>query len=77
MLTTLKITRLTIDKVAKVEVEKLPSVDEFEFCQRSVTIWTEQGEKFELILEAASAKSLEFVEASEWLTPTLYKPKKE
>ena len=29
MLTTLKITRLTIDKVAKVEVEKLPSVEEF------------------------------------------------
>jgi hypothetical protein len=77
MITTLKITRLTIDKVAKVEIEKLPSVEEFEFCQRSVAIWTEQGEKIELILEAASAKSLEFVEESDWLTPTLYKPEKE
>jgi hypothetical protein len=73
MMTTLKITRLVIDKVDKVEVEKLREVSELEYAERSVTIWTEEGDKIEIILEAVSAKNLEFVEESDWLTPKLYK----
>jgi hypothetical protein len=77
MLTTLKITRLFIDKVAKVEVEQLHKVEELNFCQRTLTIWTEEGDKYELTLEALSADNLEFVEQSDWLEHKLYKAKEE
>ena len=77
MLTTLKITRLYIDKVTKVEVEKLWNNGELDFSQRTVTVWTEEGDKYELILEAVSANSLEFVEESDWLEPKLYQPAQE
>ena len=77
MMTTLKITKILIDKVEKVEVEKLPESQDFEFAQRSIIIWTEQGDKYELILEAASSKNLEFREVSDWLEPKVYKGSKE
>ena len=75
MMTTLKITRIFIDKVDRVEVEKLGEWQEVEFCQRAMTIWTEEGDKYVLILEAASAKNLEFQEATDWLNPKVYKGK--
>ena len=72
MLTTLKITRLYIDKVTKVEVEKLWNNGELDFSQRTVTVWTEEGDKYELILEAYTASNLEFVEEPDWLEPKVY-----
>jgi hypothetical protein len=77
MFTTLKVTKLYLDKVEKVEVEKLHKVEELDFAQRTITVWTEEGDKYELTLEAISADNLEFVEQSDWLEPTLYKPTKE
>ena len=77
MLTTLKITRLYIDKVEKVEVEKLHNVEVCDYAQRTITVWTEEGDRYELILEAISADNLEFVEESDWITPKVYKSTQE
>jgi hypothetical protein len=66
MFTTLKVTKLYLHKVK-----------ELDFAQRAITVWTEEGDKYELTLEAISADNLEFVEQSDWLEPTLYKPTKE
>jgi hypothetical protein len=79
MLTTLKITRIWIEHIDKIEVEEAKKYDELDFGQCEMTIWTTKGEKFELILKADTAEQLEFRKPSEgeWLTPKVYKGRKE
>ena len=80
MMTTRKVTKILIDKVLKVEVERLeaePMVHDFEFKQRAILISTEGGEQYELTLQAASAKSLEFQDLTDWVEPLVYKGKEE
>jgi hypothetical protein len=73
MLTTLKITRIWIEQIEKIEAEDFNAHEEFEFAQRSLTIWTTEGEKYELILQADTPDRLEFKKPPDWLTPQLYK----
>lgn len=76
MMTTLKITRIWIEHIEKIEAEEARPLDELGYCQKSITIWTTKGEKFELILQADTAEQLEFKKQDEsWLTPKVYKGK--
>ncbi len=76
MMTTLKITRIWIDDIKKIEVNKVEEFDELELSQCHINIWTTKGEEFELILQAKTAKELEFRKPDEsWLSPKLYKGK--
>ena len=74
MITTLKITRIWIEQVEKIEAEELKPVEELGYSQRSITLWTTEGEKIELILEAETSDQLEFKKPDDsWLTPKVYK----
>jgi hypothetical protein len=77
MMKTVKITRIFIDKVAIVEIDKLGEESAFDFTQRTITITTEEGDKYEFILEAASTTNLKLLEVSDWLNPKVYKGKEE
>ncbi len=78
MMTTLKMTRVTIEQIARIEVEEPKEVLEKEFSQRYLIIWTKEGEMYELILKADEVSNLEFKKVtSDWLSPKLYKPKVE
>lgn len=74
MMTTLKITRIWLEHIEKIEVEEVRDFAEPGYAQRGITIWTTGGEKYELILEAETAKQLEFQrpEPESWLTPKVY-----
>jgi hypothetical protein len=73
MMTTLKITRMWIEHIEKIEVEEPKTFDELTYGQRNMTIWTTDGEKVELIFQADTAKQLEFKKPDEsWLTPKIY-----
>ena len=74
MMTTLKITRIWIEDIEKIEVQEAKKYDELEFSQCELTISTTKGEKFELILKADTVEQLKFKKPDEsWLTPKLYK----
>jgi hypothetical protein len=73
MLTTVKITRIWIEQIEKIEAEDFNAYEAFAYAQRSLTIWTTEGEKYELILQADTPDRLEFQKPAEWLTPQLYK----
>jgi hypothetical protein len=79
MLTTLKITRVWIDHISKIVVEDPEEFDPVEMCKREITISTDTGEKYELILEAHTAGQLEFKKPSDedWLNPNVYKGRSE
>jgi hypothetical protein len=76
MMTTFKITIIYIDKVMKVVIDEVEKGEnnELDFSQTSLEIWTEEGDKYELILEAVSADNLKLIKKSDdWLTPKVYK----
>ena len=74
MMTILKITRIWIEHIDKIEVSEAKKYDELDFGQCEINIWTTKGEKFELILQAETAERLEFKKPDEsWLTPKLSK----
>ena len=77
MITTQKITRSWVEDIYKIEVTEPDNPGEFTNTQREISIWTTKGEKVELILQAASAESLEFKKPDEWLTPKVYKGQSE
>jgi hypothetical protein len=69
-----------IDKVRKVVIDEVEKGEnnELDFSQTSLEIWTEEGDKYELILEAVSADNLKLIKKSDdWLTPKVYKGKEE
>ena len=73
---TIKITKIIIDRVERIEVE--PATDheeELGFSDRYMTITDKNGEVYEIVLEASSRKNLEMAEkpADDWLTPKVYK----
>jgi hypothetical protein len=72
MMTTLRITRIWIEHIDKIEVEDAKEFDPLEMSKREITISTDNGEKFELILEAHTAEQLEFKKPADWLTPKVY-----
>ena len=72
-----KITGIWIEDIEKIEVTEPERSDELDYSKRSITIWTTNGEKVELILEAASAERLEFKDAEGWLFPKVYKGRTE
>jgi len=74
MMTTLKITRMWIEHITRIEVTESEDDEDRDYCQRRLTISAENGERYELFLEADTATKLEFINAKEaWLTPKLYK----
>jgi hypothetical protein len=74
MLTTLKITRMWIEYIDKIEVKEATHSDELDQSQCEMTIWTTKGEKFELILQADTAGQLAFKKPDDsWLIPKVYK----
>ena len=76
MMTTLKITRIWIERIDKIEVQEAKKYDELDYGQCEMTIWTTKGEKFELILQADTVEQLAFKKPDEsWLTPKVYKGK--
>lgn len=78
MMTKLKITRVLIDKIKKIEVENVVDHEELPFSQLRMNIWNEEGDKYELILEAESAVNLNFIKTeSDWLTPKIYQGEEE
>jgi hypothetical protein len=79
MMTVLKMTRIWLERITKIELENEGEKQVFDVNRRMLTIWTADGEKYELILEAATAEQLEFKkpEQDEWLTPKVYQGKGE
>jgi hypothetical protein len=76
MMTTLKITRIWIEHINKIEVTEAKKYDELGFGSSEMTIWTTKGDKFELILQADTVEQLAFKKPDEsWLTPKVYKGK--
>jgi hypothetical protein len=75
MLTTTKITRLVIDHIERIEAEEIQEFPELLHSQRSLTIWTADGEKYELVLEAEHKQQLAFDPPADWLSPKLYQGK--
>ena len=74
MVTTIKITRIWIEHIEKIEVEDITLHRELGSIHKTLNIWTKEGDKIELVLEADSPEQLEF-RKSEWLTPKVYKGK--
>jgi hypothetical protein len=74
MMTTIKITKIIIDHIKDIEVADARKFDELLYSSRSLDIWTEEGEKFEIVLEANALEQLQF-KKNDWLTPKLYKGK--
>jgi hypothetical protein len=79
MMTVLKTTQIVIDRIDKVEVEEAQTIDVLDLSRRSLTIWTVEGDKYELMLEAKTAEQLEFKQPDKdsWLTPKVYQGKGE
>jgi hypothetical protein len=78
MMTTLKITKIYIDKVKKVVIDEAEKGEELDFSQTSLEVWTEDGDEYVLILESSSVGNLKLIKKSEdWLTPKVYKGKDE
>ena len=76
MMTTLKMTGIWIDGIEKIEVRETKKNEEKGCAQRGISIWTTQGEKVELFLQADKIERLEFKKPEEsWLTPKVYKDK--
>jgi hypothetical protein len=73
MITQQKITRIIIDHIEKIEAEETKRYEELGYADRSLILWTKEGDKYELILEADSPEQLEFTKPSDWLSPQLYK----
>jgi hypothetical protein len=77
MFTTIKITQLIIDNIESIEIDEPMEQIEGEFSERSITIKTYEGERYEISLQSDSLDKLKFIETSKdgWLTPKLYKGK--
>ncbi len=73
MITTLKITRIWVEDIAKVEVKE-PISNGVDFAVREISIWTTKGEKIEFNFVAETAERLEFKNPDEsWLSPKCIK----
>jgi hypothetical protein len=75
MLTTTKITRIVIDHIERIESQDIRDFPELMESQRTLTIWTAEGEQYELVLEAERKQQLEFDPPTDWLGPKVYQGK--
>ncbi len=76
MITTIKVTKIWIEHINEIEVEEPKEFEEFGHSQRSMIIWTREGERYELYFQADALGALEFKKPDEsWLSPKLYKGK--
>jgi hypothetical protein len=74
MLTLLKMTKIWVEHIDKIEVQEVKPLEEVDYCEKSLSIWTKEGERYEISLQADTASQLEFRRPSEgdWLTPKVY-----
>jgi hypothetical protein len=77
MMTTIKITRILIDQITSVEVGGIQAFSEIDMTKRTITIWTVNGDKYELILESDKIENLDLKKKDDdgWLMPKVYKGK--
>ena len=68
-----KITGIWIEEIEKIEVTEPEDTGESMHAKRTLAIWTTNGEKVELALEATSAERLAFKDSEGWLLPKVYK----
>jgi hypothetical protein len=72
---TLKITRMWIEHITRIEVTEPEDFEDRDYCQRRLTISAENGERYDLILEADTLQKLMFI-PQEGFIPKLYKGSK-
>jgi hypothetical protein len=73
-----KITGIWVEDIEKIEVTDPERPDADADYKRTISMWTTNGEKVELILEATSSEQLAFKEPNDsWLTPKVYKGRTE
>ena len=72
MLTTLKITRIWIEGITRIDLTEPKDSEDCDFYQKRLSIEAENGERYELRLEADSLQKLEFI-TDQWFKPKLYK----
>jgi hypothetical protein len=73
-----KITGIWIEEIEKIEATEPERLEELAYSKRTLTIWTTNGEKIELILEAKSLDQLYFKQPEDsWLAPKVYKGQSE
>ena len=79
MLTVLKMTKIWIEHINKIEVQEIQNPEQVEYLEKSISIWTKEGDRYEISLQADTPTQLEFRKPSEgdWLTPKVYKGNKE
>jgi hypothetical protein len=79
MLTMLKVTKIWIEHIDKIEMKEILPHEEAEYFEKSISIWTKEGDHYEISLQAETEEQLEFRKPSEgeWLNPKVYKGKKE
>jgi hypothetical protein len=75
MLTVLKVTKIWIEHIDKIEVQEMMPLESVDYSEKSISIWTKEGERYEISLHADTPSQLEFRKPSEgdWLTPKVYK----
>jgi uncharacterized cysteine cluster protein YcgN (CxxCxxCC family) len=59
MMTTIKITKIILENIEKIEDEEPNQLCEG-YSRRCLTLWTQEGEKYELVFEAKTPEQLEF-----------------
>jgi hypothetical protein len=74
MLTLLKMTKIWIEQIDKIEVQEIKRLDEVGYCEQSISIWTKEGERYEISLQADTPSQLEFRTPvqGDWLNPKVY-----
>jgi pyruvate-formate lyase-activating enzyme len=79
MLTTIKITRLIIEDVESMEIDEALEFIKDEVSERTITVRTYDGHRYEITLRATSPEKLELIKESKdsWLMPKVYKGNKE
>jgi hypothetical protein len=78
MLTTLKVTKIWIEHIKEIEAEEPKTFEGFNHSQRSLMIWTTEGERYELYFQAGTLEALYFKKPDDsWLNPKVYKGSKE
>jgi hypothetical protein len=74
MLTLLKMTKIWVEHIDKIEIQEILPHDEAEYHEKAISIWTKEGERYEISLQADTPSQLEFRTPSkgDWLTPKVY-----
>jgi hypothetical protein len=75
MMTTLNITRIRIDQILNILIGGIKSSSAIDFNERTIEIWTVNGDKYELILESTNIDNLDLKKDGDWLNPMVYKGK--